>query len=67
MEEHMAGKLSEGDTIAMQGEVTAVHEDGTVTVRLHGYSVPITTRSEHLSLVAKKNPERAKPLRDAPD
>ena len=44
----MATKLSEGDTIAMQGEVTAVHDDGTVTVRLHGYGVPVTTRGEHL-------------------
>ena len=34
----MATKLSEGDTtIAMQGEVTPVHDDGTVTVWLHGY------------------------------
>ncbi len=38
----MAAKLSEGDTIAMHGEVTAVHGDGTVTVWLHGYSVPLT-------------------------
>ncbi len=62
----MAARLSEGDTIAMEGEVTAVHEDGTVTVRLHGYSVPITTRGENLNLVAKKKLERTK-LRDAPD
>jgi hypothetical protein len=31
----MAAKLSEGDTIAMQGEVTHVHDDGKVTVRTH--------------------------------
>ena len=47
----MVAKLSEGDTIAMQGEVTLVHDDGTVTVWLHGYGVPITTTGEHLSLV----------------
>ncbi len=65
----MAAKLSEGDTIAMQGEVTMVHEDGKVTVRLHGFSVPITTTGEHLSLVAKRKPEprRQKPLFDVPD
>ena len=33
-------KLSEGYTISMTGEVTLVHDDGTVTVRLHGYEVP---------------------------
>ena len=53
----MATKLSEGDTISMTGEVTLVHDDGTVTVRLHGYDVPLTTRGEHLSLVAKKKAE----------
>jgi hypothetical protein len=63
----MATRLSEGDTIAMEGEVWAVHEDCTVTVWLHGYSVPLTVRAEHLTLVAKKKQERAKPLRDAPD
>ena len=30
----MAAKLSEGDTIAMQGEVTMVHDDGSVTVEI---------------------------------
>ena len=49
----MAEKLKEGDTIAMQGEVTRVHDDGEVTIRLIGYDIPITTRGEHLSLVAK--------------
>ena len=53
----MAEKLSEGDTIAMQGEVTMVQDDGSVTVRLHGYGVLITTTGEHLSLVAKKSAE----------
>ncbi|WP_287364049.1 hypothetical protein [Mesorhizobium sp.] len=31
------------------GEVTLVHDDGTVTVRLHGYDVPVTTRGERLA------------------
>ena len=44
----VAAKLSEGDTIAMQGEVTMVHDDGSVTVRLRGYDEPITTTGEHL-------------------
>jgi hypothetical protein len=42
-------KLSEGHTITMTGEVTLVHDDGTVTVRLHGYDVPVTTRGERLA------------------
>ncbi|WP_292407169.1 hypothetical protein [Mesorhizobium sp.] len=42
-------KLSEGETITMSGEVTLVHYDGTVTVRLHGYDVPVTTRGERLA------------------
>ena len=62
-------KLSEGDTISMTGEVTLVHDDGTVTVRLHGYDVPVTTRGEDLSLIAKKRaePGRRKKLFDVPD
>ena len=63
----MATKLSEGDTIAMQGEVTHVHSDGFVTVWLNGYSVPITTTGDYLSRVAKKTVPRKKPLRDVPD
>ena len=39
-----AAKLSEGDSIAMQGEVTRINDDGTVTVRLHGFDYPVTTR-----------------------
>ena len=65
----MAAKLSEGETISMQGEVAIVHDDGSVTVRLYGYSVPITTAGEHLSLVVKRKPNRRprKRLFDAPD
>ena len=40
----------------MQGEVTGVNDDGTVTVRLHGFDYPITTRPEHLQLVQKRKP-----------
>ena len=65
----MAEKLREGDSIAMQGEVTRINDDGTVTVRLIGYDCAITTRGEHLSLVAKKKaePGRRKKLFDKPD
>ena len=49
----MASKLSENDTISMTGEVTLIHDDGTVTMRLHAYSLPITTTGEHLRPVAR--------------
>ena len=49
----MAAKLSEGDTIGT-GEVTLVHDDGRVTVRLHGFATLITIGAEHLDRVAKK-------------
>jgi hypothetical protein len=64
-----SSKLSEGDTISMTGEVTRVNDDGTVTVRLHGFEYPITTRGEHLALVAKRTakPGRRKALFDKPD
>jgi hypothetical protein len=53
-------QLEKGDTIAMQGEVTKIHHDGRVTVLLHGYVIPITTRGEHLNLIAKKRPVKAR-------
>ena len=46
-------KLTEGDTFGLTGEVTMVHDDGTVTISLHGYVYPLTLRGEHLSLIAK--------------
>ncbi len=62
-------RLSDGDTISMEGEVSAVHDDGMVTVWLHGYNVPLTVRAEVFDLIAKKKPEPGgrKPLRDVPD
>ena len=59
------GRLGEGDTVSLQGEVSIVHDDGTVTAlaaRLFGF--PITIRAEHLALVAKR--QAAKPKRDRP-
>jgi hypothetical protein len=52
--------LSEGDTVGLTAEVTIIHGDGKVTVRLHGFDYPVTVRPEHLGLVAKK---RARPGR----
>ena len=64
----MPEKLREGD-ISMQGEITHVHDNGTVTVRLHGFDYPLTVRAEHPSLIAKRKPEsgRRKPPFDKPD
>ena len=52
----------------MTGEVTR-HDDGAVTVRLHGFGTPITTSGEHLALVVKRKaePGRRKLLYDKPD
>ena len=65
----MPVKLTEGDTVGLTGEVTLLHDDGTVTVRLHGLPLPITIGAEHLALVAKKksDPGRWKKLFDRPD
>lgn len=63
-------KLSEGDTVGMQGEVTHVHDDGRVTVRLHGFGTPLTVRAEHLSLITKKPELKVRPKEgsfDVPD
>ena len=35
-----------------------INEDGTVTVRLLGYDIPVSTRGEHLDLIAKKKPDQ---------
>ncbi len=47
-------KLSEGDTIAMQGEVTIGPDEGRVSVRLQGYDLPVTVRAEHLNIIARR-------------
>lgn len=57
----MATKLLPSDTIAMQGEVTRINDDGTVTVHLHGFDYPITTRGEHLQLIEKKPGAKNRP------
>ena len=64
-------ELPSGEPIpfGMTGEITRINDDGTVTLRLHGFDYPITTRGEHLSLVAKKKtePGERKKLFDKPD
>ena len=60
----MPDKLREGDSISMQGEITRINDDGTVTsaaarLRHTNYELP-----EHLSLIAKRTPGRKKPLFD---
>ncbi len=58
------GELGQGDTVGLTGEVSIVHDDGKVTLRLKGFDIPITIRAEHLSLIAKRAP--AKPMRGKP-
>ena len=60
-------KLTEGDTFGLTGEVTMVHDDGTVTISLHGYVYPLTLRGEHLSLIAKSKAKRSRPGYDEHD
>ena len=61
----MAEKFAEGDSVALQGEIAHVHDNGTVTIRVHGFDYPLTIRSEHVSLVAKtRTPKRSRPLFD---
>jgi hypothetical protein len=47
------GKLIAGDAVIMRGEITQVHEDGRITVRLSGYGIPLTVERDHV--------ERAEP------
>ena len=43
-EEQPCRNSARATRISMTGEVTIVHDDGTVTVHLHGYDIPLTTR-----------------------
>ena len=43
-------QLTEGDTVGLTGEVTMVHDDGTVTIHLHGYVYPLTLGARKGSL-----------------
>ena len=50
-----AKQANRGDTVGLTGEVTMVHDDGTVTINLHGYVYPPTLRAEHLD-ASSRNP-----------
>ena len=60
-------KLNKGDRVTLTGEVSKLHDDGRVTVRLVGFDDPITTRPEHLSLTSKYKAPKRKRLFDKPD
>jgi len=57
----MTEKLQEGDTIAMQDEVSAIQADGPVTVRLQGLTIPsphaVSTYRSSLRSPAKEKPQ----------
>jgi len=46
--------LKVGDSVSITGEVTIVHDNGTVTVRVLGLDYPVTIGTEHLSLIASR-------------
>ena len=52
-----SSNLTEGDTVGLTGEVTMVHDDGTVTISLHGYVYPLTLRPSICLL--SRNPRSA--------
>ena len=54
-------ELEEGDSVGLTADVTRVHADGQVTVRVHGYGYPVTLRAEHLSLITRREPTSSKP------
>ena len=49
-------KLTEGDTVGLTGEVTMVHDGGTVTINLHGYVYPLTQRAGPSIYPSSRNP-----------
>jgi hypothetical protein len=63
----MAERFALGDKVGVVGEITRLNGDGTVTIRLTGYSAPLTLGAQHLSLVAKYRPPKRKQLFDKPD
>jgi len=63
----MAGQraISEGDVVGLTGDITRVGDDGTVSVWVRGYPVPMTIRIERVNLIATR--QRVKAKRDKPD
>ena len=48
------GKIVEGDTVTLRGEVTRVSDDGRdITVRVRGYGIPIMVNRGHLESIEK--------------
>jgi hypothetical protein len=65
MAERFQRYFEEGDSVGLHGEITRIHDDGRVTIRVHGFDYPITVRSEHVNLTAKHRAQRrSKPLYD---
>jgi hypothetical protein len=54
------GKIVEGDTVILHGEVTRVSDDGRdITVRVRGYGIPLTVNRDHVE-TTKTAPTRRK-------
>ena len=48
------GKIVEGDTVTLRGEVTRVSDDGRdITVRVRDYGIPLTVNRNHVQAVEK--------------
>ncbi|HET9533935.1 MAG: hypothetical protein ABWY13_05300 [Mesorhizobium sp.] len=54
----MQTKISEGDRVTLRGEVTHVHDDGTITVWLPAHATPITIRADAVDSIEKRRPDR---------
>jgi len=57
--------IREGDRVSLTGEVTHEHGNGTITVRVRGFSTPITLGAEYVDVIERVR--QKKPLRDRPD
>jgi hypothetical protein len=62
------GKIVEGDVVSLRGEVTRVSGDGRdITVRLHGYGIPLTINRAKVELAEKAAVVPRWKLFDSPD
>ena len=61
------GKIVEGDTVLLRGEVTRVSDDGRdITVRVRGYGIPLTVNRDHVQAVEKVPVTRQRRVFDQP-
>ena len=61
------GKIVEGDTVILRGEVTRVSDDGRdITVRVRGYGIPLTVNRNHVQSVEKIPVTRRRRVFDQP-